>query len=142
MKVLFLCVANQERSQVARALFNELSSHESEAAGTRADLIIERTNPPSRMLKDAASNGVQYMKAQGVDISESLRKQLTEDMVRAADKVIVMAQRDTWPDYLAESGKVTIWDLPAPISLGAEAAWAVYDEIKRRVEELVQETLQ
>ena len=47
MKVLFVCVANQERSQVARAIFNELSDHESDAAGTRADLIIERTNPPS-----------------------------------------------------------------------------------------------
>ena len=38
------------------------------------------------------------------------REQLTPELVDAADKVIVMAERETWPDYLVEGGKVEFWD--------------------------------
>ena len=139
MKVLFVCNANVGRSQAAEALFKRLSSHEAESAGTRADEIVARSNPPTRTLKDTPSPAVPYLKELGVDISQNLRTQLTEDLVRQADKVIVMADRDNWPDYLRDSDKVTFWDIEDTRGLGSDEAQPLLDEIKRRVEGLVRE---
>ena len=66
-----------------------------------------------------------------------MRKQLTPELMDEADRVVVMAERDNWPDFLAANDKVTIWDLPDPGVLTIEAGNEVFDEIGRRVEELV-----
>ena len=55
-------------------------------------------------------------------------------------RVIVMADGDSWPDFLQDSNKVTYWDITDPVGLGDEGALSIYNEIKRRVEELVVET--
>ena len=137
MKALFVCNANMGRSQVAEALFNQLSSESAGSAGTVADAIVERTNPASRRLKDGGSSAITYMSEQGVDVSESLREQLTAEMVQEADKVIVMADDDTWPDYLRNSDKVVVWTIEDTRGMGPDSARPLYDEIKRRVQELV-----
>nr|MCS5657579.1 low molecular weight phosphatase family protein [Dehalococcoidia bacterium] len=111
MKVLFVCNANVGRSQVAEALFNQLSREPAISAGTVADAIVERTKPASRRLKDGGSSAITYMNEQGVDISESLRDQLTPEMVQEADKVVVMADDDNWPNYLRNSDKVVVWTI-------------------------------
>ena len=139
MKALFVCNANVGRSRVAEALFNQLSGQTATSAGTRADEAFARTNPPTRSLGDAGSAAVPYMREQGVDISEKNRKQLTEEMVQEADKIIVIADRDTWPDYLSNSEKVVVWDIQDTRGMGPDSAGPLFDEIKQRVEDLVRE---
>ena len=139
MKVLFVCNANMGRSQVAEALFNQLSGEPARSAGTLADEIVERTNPSSRRLKDVGSSAITYMSEQGVDVSESLREQLTPKMVQEADKVIVMADDDNWPDYLRNSDKIVVWTIQDTRGMGTDSARPLYDEIKQRVQELVRE---
>ena len=139
MKVLFVCNANMGRSQVAEALFNQLSDEPATSAGTRADAIVERTKPSSRRLKDGGSSAISYMSEQGADISEKTRDQLTSEMVQEADKVIVIADEDTWPDYLWNSDKVVVWTIQDTRGMGPDSARPLYDEIKRRVQELVTE---
>ena len=139
MKILFVCNANVGRSQAAEALFKRLSSLDAHSAGTRADEIVTRSNPPTRTLKDSPSPAVPYLKELGVDISQNLRTQLTSEMVQQADKVIVMADKDNWPDYLRDNDKVTSWDIENTRGLGSDEARPLMDEIKRRVEELVRE---
>ena len=137
MKVLFVCNANMGRSQVAEALFNQLSNEPATSAGTRADEIVERTKPSSRRLKDGGSSAISYMSEQGADISEKTRDQLTLEMVQEAGKVIVIADEDTWPDYLRNSDKVVVWTIQDTRGMGPDSARPLYDEIKRRVRELV-----
>jgi len=139
MKVVFICNANVGRSQVAEALFNQLSSEPATSAGTVADEIVERTKPASRSLKDAGSSAITYMSEQGVDVSEQVRDQLTLAMVQEADKVIVMADEDNWPDYLRNTDKVVVWTIEDTRGMGTDSARPLYDEIKRRVQELVGE---
>ena len=139
MKVLFVCNANVGRSQVAEALFNQSSDVPSTSSGTVADAIIERTNPVSRRLKDGGSSAITYMNEQGIDVSESLRDQLTSEMLQEADKVIVMADEDNWPDYLRNSGKVVVWTIEDTRGMSPDSARPLYDEIKRRVQDLVGE---
>ncbi len=140
-KVLFVCMANIGRSQVARACFDQLSQHDSDSAGIGVDRIIASRNLSSRKLKDS-SNGrsVEYIrKAFGVDISDSERQQLTPEMVDEADLVIVIAEKNSWPDYLQEGGKVVFWDIPDPYGHDDNFAYDMHRRVQDRVEQLVKE---
>ena len=139
MKVLFVCNANVGRSQVAEALFSQMSGEPARSAGTRADAALAGSNASGRALKDGGSSAISYMSEQGVDVSEQLREQLTLEMVQEADKVVVIADEDTWPDYLRDSDKVVVWEIQDTRGMGPDSARPLYDEIKRRVQELVSE---
>ncbi len=141
-KVLFVCFANIGRSQVARACFDQLSQHDSDSAGIGVDENIARRNPPSRKVKDSGTDGrsVEYIrKAFGVDISDKERQQLTPEMVHAADLVILIAEKNRWPDYLQEGGKVVFWDIPDAFEHDDNFAYDVHRQVQDRVEQLVKE---
>lgn len=141
MKILFVCQSNVGRSQVAHGFFQSTSKHESFTAGTEVDRALAAFPAPTRMVKDDPRhrNSIPYMKGHGIDISENLRDQLTPDMVAEADRVIVMADSETWPDYLRTADNVTAWELTDPVGRDAEFAGKIFDEIKRRIDRLVAE---
>ncbi len=140
-KVLFVCYANIGRSQVAQACFDQLSQYDSDSAGIGVDEAIARRNNPSGKMKDVRDQrSVEYIrKAFGVDISERERQQLTPEMVDEADLVIVIAEKNTWPDYLQEGGKVVFWDIPDAYGHDDNFANDVYRQVQDRVELLVKE---
>ncbi len=138
-KVLFVCSANTGRSQVARACFDQLSQHDSDSAGIGVDEYIARRNLPNRKLS-SDGRSVEYLrKTFGVDISDKERQQLTPEMVDEADMVIVIAEKNKWPDYLKEDGKIVFWDIPDPYRQDDGFAYDVYRQIQDRVEQLVKE---
>jgi protein-tyrosine-phosphatase len=140
MHVLFVCRANVGRSQVAEAYFTLVSSHDATSAGTLADAMLARSNPPSRQLKDAQKRrSVGYMRQYGVDISEHERTQLTPEMVAQADRVVVMAEKATWPAYLVESDRVVFWDITDSVDREDDKARKIFDDVRLRVEKLVRE---
>ncbi len=134
MKVLFVCNGNVGRSQVARACFDQLSQYDSDSAGIGVD---KRRTLSSRKLKDLSNqSSVEYIrKAFGVDISDRERRQLTPEMVHAADLVIL----DGWPDYLQEGGKVVFWDIPDAYGHDENFAYDAFRQVQDRVEQLVKE---
>ncbi len=139
-KVLFVCSANVGRSQVARACFDQLSQHESDSAGVGVDRIIAKQNLASRKLKDSPSAGrlvESIRKAFGVDISDRERQQLTPEMVHAADLVILIVEKEKWPDYLQEGGKIVFWDIPDAYRQDDGFADDVFRQAQYRVEQLV-----
>jgi len=141
-KVLFVCIANMGRSQVARACFDQLSQHDSDSAGIGVDEHIARRNLPSRKVKDSRTDGrsVEYIRrAFGEDISDRERQQLTPEMVHAADLVILIAEKNRWPDYLQEGGKVVFWDIPDAYRQDDDFATDVFRQVHNRVEQLVKE---
>jgi protein-tyrosine-phosphatase len=141
MKIVFVCYANAGRSQVAEALFNKLSQHKAESAGTKVDELLAERNPPTRTIKDATGGHsvIAYMGGEGTNMSDNTRSQLTPKMVDEADKVIVITAKESWPKYLRESGKVIFWDIPNAVGMTAEGARVVYDQVKKHVKELVDE---
>jgi protein-tyrosine-phosphatase len=60
-------------------------------------------------------------------------------MMDAADKVIVMAERETWPEYLAEGGKVVSWKIDDPAGVSPDEMQVIMEQLKCKVRELVQE---
>ena len=124
--VLFVCVHNAGRSQMAAAYTSRLSAGAVEvrsAGSAPADSI----NPAVRaaMLED------------GVDISSEKPKILTTEAVQASDVVITMGCGDTCPFFPGK--RYLDWVLDDPAGQGVDAVRPIRDEIKRRVRTLLTE---
>jgi arsenate reductase len=124
--VLFVCIHNAGRSQMAAALLDH------QAAG-RVRVTSAGSQPADR-LNPAV---VQAMAEIGLDISREFPKPLTADQVQAADVVITMGCGDTCPVYPGR--RYLDWDLPDPAGLDLAAVRPIRDEIRRRVTALVNE---
>ena len=123
-QVLFVCVHNAGRSQMAAALLNHYAAGRVEvrsAGSAPADTI----NPAVR---DA-------MAEVGIDISAEQPKLLTTDAVEASDVVITMGCGDACPVFPGK--RYLDWELPDPAGKGLDAVRPIRDEIDRRVRELI-----
>ncbi|MBI2684355.1 MAG: arsenate reductase ArsC [Actinobacteria bacterium] len=125
--VLFVCLHNAGRSQMAAALFNHRASGRAraESAGTTPG---ERVHPAV----------VEVMDEIGIDLSSARPKALTDDLQRAADRAVTMGCGDACPLVRAP---VTDWNLPDPKDAPIEDVRAIRDDIGRRVDALVAELL-
>ena len=140
MKILFVCRANIFRSQIASALFENLSEgHEIRSAGTmvseksEGQKLYEKKDREIELIIDV-------MNEEGIDVRDRERHLLNEKMVDWADKVICMAERNTIPEYLLQSGKMEYWQIEDS-SAGSDYDFFVEtkDRIKKKVEKLIEE---
>jgi arsenate reductase (thioredoxin) len=124
--VLFVCVHNAGRSQMAAALMNDLSqgSVEVRSAGSEP---AARVNPAV----------VEAMAELGIDIAAGQPRLLTNTDVKAADVVITMGCGDACPYY--PGNRYDHWHLEDPAGKGVDAIRPIRDEIQRRVEILLEE---
>jgi arsenate reductase (thioredoxin) len=125
-EVLFVCVHNAGRSQMAAGLMEKLGGgriHVRSAGTEPADQI----NPRVR----------EAMAEVGVDLERKLPKALTDDAVREADAVITMGCGDACPVYPGK--RYEDWKLDDPAELDIEGVRRVRDEIRARVEILLAE---
>ncbi len=138
MKVMFLCQANVGRSQVAEAFFARTSKHDVSSSGTHVDELMAKQKPVTAKMRDNSKYSLPYMAAQGIDISEQERTQLTPELVAEVDRVIAILTPEEVPAYVKESGKLTVWDIRDPASNPDEAD-PLFDLVRDHVSELVKE---
>ena len=127
--VLFVCVHNAGRSQMAAGLLMAL-------AGDRVDVLSAGSQPTDRVNPVA----VQAMAELGIDIAGSQPKVLTPDAVLASDVVVTMGCGDECPFFPGK--RYEDWVLDDPAGQGIEAVRPIRDEIRRRVELLLADLLQ
>ena len=128
--VLFVCVHNAGRSQMAKALFNELAQQrglpfEAESAGTEPAGHVHSTV-------------VAVMQELGIDLSLERPKLLANDMVARAGRVITMGcavDAEACPAVFVKD--VEDWGLPDPKDRDLEGVRAIRDAIQERVERLL-----
>ena len=125
-EVLFVCIHNAGRSQMAAALLDH------QAAGKVR--VTSAGSQPASQLNPAV---VAAMAEIGLDISREYPKPLTAGQVQAADVVITMGCGDTCPVYPGK--RYLDWDLPDPAGLPLEEIRPIRDEIGRRVRQLFTE---
>ncbi|MGY3340187.1 arsenate reductase [Streptomyces filamentosus] len=124
--VLFVCVHNAGRSQMAAGFLDHL-------AGDRVEVRSAGSAPGDRVNPAA----VEAMREVGVDISARRPKVLTTEAVQASDYVITMGCGDACPVFPGK--KYLDWVLEDPAGQGVEAVRPIRDEIKALVEALVAE---
>ncbi|WP_026875674.1 arsenate reductase ArsC [Jiangella gansuensis] len=122
--VLFVCVHNAGRSQMAAAFLNHLSggSVEVRSAGSEP---ADQVNPVA----------VEAMAEVGIDITAERPKILTDQAVQDSDVVITMGCGDACPFYPGK--RYEDWKLDDPAGQGIDAVRAIRDDIRGRVEALI-----
>jgi protein-tyrosine-phosphatase len=127
-EVLFVCVHNAGRSQMAAGLV-KLRSQGRVHVRSAGSAPAEEINPAA----------VQAMAELGVDLSEEFPKPLTNDAVSAADVVITMGCGDACPIYPGK--RYEDWELEDPDGKDLETVLRIRDEIDQRVQQLIGELL-
>ena len=131
MKVLFVCRANVGRSQAAMEFYNQLVPGYGASAGTIVDKSGEKLKE-----RFGAEHIITVMKEHGSDMSENIRTQITQKMLNDYDKVIVMAEPNTVPNWLSDNPKVITWTIEDAKDKPLEKTREIALEIKLRVREL------
>jgi arsenate reductase (thioredoxin) len=126
--VLFVCVHNAGRSQMAAGFLRELGKDRVE--------VLSAGSAPKGSINPVA---VEAMAEIGIDIANNSPKVLTPEAVEASDVVITMGCGDVCPFYPGK--RYEDWVLDDPAGQGIESVRLIRDEIKGRIEVLLQELL-
>jgi len=124
--VLFVCIHNAGRSQMAAAYLTHL-------AGDRV-VVRSAGSAPAESVNPAA---VAAMLEEGIDMSAETPKILTDEAVRGSDVVITMGCGDTCAIYPGK--RYEDWKLDDPAGQGIGSVRPIRDEIRRRIETLISE---
>ena len=124
--VLFVCVHNAGRSQMAAGYLSHL-------AGDRVEVLSSGSAPKDQINPVAA----EVMLEEGIDIRHNEPKILTDDQVQASDVVITMGCGDACKFYPGK--RYEDWELEDPAGKDAESVRPIRDDIRRRIEQLIRE---
>lgn len=122
--VLFLCVHNAGRSQMALGWFTCLARDRA-VAWSGGSEPADQVNP----------SAVQVMAEVGIDITHEHPRRWTDEIVEAADVVVTMGCGDTCPYFPGK--RYEDWELDDPAGRGVDDVRPIRDEIERRVRELL-----
>jgi arsenate reductase (thioredoxin) len=125
-EVLFVCVHNAGRSQIAAALLDHY-----------ADGRVGVRSAGSAPADEISPAVVEVMSEVGLDVSREFPKPITDDAVRAADVVITMGCGDACPLYPGK--RYLDWPLDDPAGKSIDAVRPIRDEIDHRVRQLLEE---
>ena len=124
--ILFVCVENAGRSQMAEGFFNKYApkGYEGISAGTKP---VSQINPTA----------VEAMKEAGIDISNQKSKELTDDMIRNSSNIVNMGcmEKESCPTLFLHN--FLDWNIEDPKDKTIEKVREIRDEIDQRVKELV-----
>ncbi|MHA7175830.1 arsenate reductase ArsC [Arthrobacter sp. Sr24] len=126
--VLFVCVHNAGRSQMAAAYLTTLSNGAIE--------VRSAGSAPAETVNPAA---VAAMAEEGIDMSTEIPKVLTTEAVKESDVVITMGCGDTCPIFPGK--RYEDWELEDPAGQGVDSVRPIRDDIKARIQSLIAELL-
>ena len=127
-EILFLCVHNAGRSQMAAAFARKI--------GQGRIVVHSAGSAPGESLNPAV---VEAMRERGLDISDEVPTKLTEAMGLSADVIVTMGCGDACPVYLGK--RYVDWELVDPAGRSVEEVRAIRDDIEIRVDALIGDLL-
>ncbi|HEU4636371.1 MAG TPA: arsenate reductase ArsC [Edaphobacter sp.] len=127
LKVIFACVHNAGRSQMAAAFFNQLANP------AKAHAISAGTEPGERVHPEVLA----VMQDVGIDLSHAKPQRLTEGLAGDAQLLITMGCGDTCPHV--PGLRRDDWPLRDPKGLSPSEVRTIRDEVKKRVETLIRQ---
>lgn len=121
--ILFLCVHNAGRSQMAAAFAREM--------GGASFIVHSAGSDPGERLNPAVVNA---MLEKGIDIAHESPHRLSDEVGRSADVIVTMGCDDACPVYPGK--RYLDWELPDPAGMPIEEVRSIRDDIERRVQSL------
>jgi protein-tyrosine-phosphatase len=125
-KVIFACVHNAGRSQMAAAFFNQLANPQ------KAHAVSAGTEPGPRVHPEVQA----VMREAGIDLNKATPQKLTEELVRDAQLLITMGCGEECP-YIPDLRRDD-WPLQDPKGLPLEEVRIIRDQIQQRVQDLLE----
>jgi arsenate reductase (thioredoxin) len=125
VRVIFACVHNAGRSQMASAFFNQLTDRQ------KAEAISAGTEPGARVHPEVQA----VMQEVGIDLSDAKPQKLTEELATSAELLITMGCGDKCP--YVPGLKRDDWPIRDPKGLSPDEVRTIRDEIKERVQSLI-----
>ncbi len=125
-KILFVCIENAGRSQIAEGFFKKYvtSSYQSISAGTQP---VSETNPLA----------IKVMKEVGIDISRQIPKMISEEMITQSTKIVNMGCMDKESCPALFLNNVIDWAIPDPKGKSIDEMRKIRDQIEAKVIEFV-----
>jgi protein-tyrosine phosphatase len=132
MKILFICKANVGRSQIAEALYNKYTnSKDAFSAGTIAKEAGKKIGEHER-----TNFVLDVLDEEGIDIRKHKIKRLTKEFAKKFDKIIVMTDQESLPEYLKNNSKVKYWNIKDGKGKDYEFHKRIKEQIKQKVMQL------
>lgn len=126
-EILFVCSGNVGRSQMAEGYYNYLTqTHDATSAGVDPNTPAKYPQLPNYICE--------IMAEEGIDVSHQHVKLITEHMIREAQEVFAMCPRESCPDYLAQSDKVTYWQIEDPFETDNDNSRKIRNQIKEKIQ--------
>lgn len=133
MKVLFICRANVGRSIIAEAIYNKYTnSNDAFSAGT----IAEEAGKTLRQHK-RTDFVLDVLDEEGINLRSHKIKRLIKKMVDDANKVIVLTDPESWPDYLKNNSKIEYWKIEDGKGKDLHFHEKMKDKIKQKINKLI-----
>lgn len=125
-KILFVCIENAGRSQIAEGFFKKYvtSGYQPISAGTQP---VSEINPFA----------IEVMKEVGIDISRQIPKVISEDMIQQSTKIVNMGcmNKESCPTLFLNN--VIDWEIPDPKGKSIDKVREIRDKIEKKIKELV-----
>ena len=133
MRILFICEGNIGRSQMAEALLRTRSgdAHEIRSAGTRVG------EKEGTTLNDTSSAGpvLEVMRELEIDMGTQTRTHISPELVDWADRMYLLTDPVSAPDYVMQSPKLLTWEIQDPYMMTIEETARIRDRIRELIDE-------
>lgn len=136
-KILFICKGNWFRSQIAEALYNNLTdTQDAISAGTYTGAPDE---PEGVQLSKVLTGGNIFavMDSHGFDLRQKTTTKLTPELLASADIVVSMAEEPYIPDFLKNDSRVIWWDIANPPNVTRDFVEETYQKLYTLVSDLI-----
>ena len=137
MKILFICKNNQFRSQMAAAIYNQITrTEDADSAGT----YVGSADVPEGTIIEGyfrTPDFFELMEENGMNIRSNRTKKLLPEMIENANIVVSIVQEPFIPDFLRNNEKVVWWEVADPSFATRDVSEKTYSEIRGLVEQLI-----
>ncbi len=115
---------------MAEAYHNSFYPNQADSVGTK--VTKERSKSTLGQIKGTEIL-LEAMAEEGINLSKNMPQQLTENMITEYDKIIVMAEPETIPNYLKNSSKAIYWEIEDPKTADLERTKQIREQIKQKI---------
>jgi protein-tyrosine-phosphatase len=139
-KYVFICRRNIFRSQIAKGVCISISGGRIDAQSYGTQVASAGTEGMPITSFPGMNDTIAALLSEGVDISKEKCRQVTADILKGIDRIVVMSEKEFVPKWLEEY-PYEYWDIPNPDTVTAEYARDIIEKIKGKVAALVAEEI-